>query len=200
MDTVRRSNNGIAWTRSPKSSVCVRQFTTRLAPESLTHWSGYRTLQSGGRFLPRQADIDARPTVRNAFTFPSVASALLSKHRPRCSEIGRSRSWINLVMSTSKLRSGNCVKKKASSEKGRPILHNQCHFPNSTLCRCLSVLSWCALLGPRCPISQINRMQVSWSSHFSCPCTSRGTESRPCSRPHPQSSLGPRGARRTRPG
>ena len=71
------------------------------------------------RFLPRQADIAAQPaTARSAFTAPSVASALLAKHRPRCSEIGWSRSWMNPVISTLKLRSGNCVKWRPPTKDG----------------------------------------------------------------------------------
>ena len=86
-------------------------------------------------------------TARNAFTSPSDASALLSKHRPRGNEIGRSRSRMNLVMSTLKLRSGNCVKWRPPKKDG-PSCNTRCHFPNLILCQSLSMLSWCAFPGP----------------------------------------------------
>ena len=60
-------------------------------------------------------------TARSAFTSPSVASTLLSKHPLRFSEIGRNRSRINRVVSNLKLRSDNCLKWRPP-KKRRPVL------------------------------------------------------------------------------
>ena len=76
--------------------------------------------------------------------------------------------------------------------------------PDSTFCLGTSprVAIW---FSGRCPVSEINWRQASWSTPFSCPCTFRGTVSRrpqwePCSRRHPRSSPGPQVEHRTRPG
>ena len=54
---------------------------------------GYRALQSGGG--SGLATQDKEPaSACTAFTSPSIASALLSKHRPRCSEFVRNSSRI----------------------------------------------------------------------------------------------------------
>ena len=75
-----------------------------LVPCSLFHVPFPSFPASSGRHC--RATEDREPaTARNAFTSPSVASALLFKHRTRGNEIGRIRSWMTLVMSTLKLRS-----------------------------------------------------------------------------------------------
>ena len=79
-------------------------------------------------------EIQEREPARSALTSPSVAFALLSKHRLRCNEICRGRSCVNLVISTLKLRSGNCVKWRPPKNDG-PSCINLCHFPNFILCR-----------------------------------------------------------------
>ena len=153
MDTVRRLTNGIALIRSPTSSVCFNRFTARLASErsftTARDTEPYRVEAvpaSSGRHCRAIQDRDP-VTARSAFTSPSDASTLLSKHRPRGEEIGRSLSRINLVMSTLMLRSCNCVKWRPPKKHG-PSCNNRCHFPNLILCRDLSMLSWCAFPGP----------------------------------------------------
>ena len=88
--------------------------------KGLSQRLGIPNLAELRQFLPRQVDIAAQLRIENLprhvalllpyRTLQHSCSALLSKHRPRGNEIGRSRSRINLVMSTVKLRSGNCVK------------------------------------------------------------------------------------------
>ena len=104
MDTVQRSTNGVAWIKSPTSSVCFSRFTARLASE--------RSLTTARDTEPRRVDaVPAssgrhwRATQDRETLLPLAAPS----PRPRCREIGRS-SPINLVMSTLKLRSSNCVK------------------------------------------------------------------------------------------
>ena len=96
---------------------------------------------------PRQADIDAQSRVEN---LPRLAvPSLPTRTLPRScgNEIGRSLSRMNLVMSTLKLRSGDCVKCRPPKKDG-PSCNNRCHFPNLILCRNRSMLSFCAFPGP----------------------------------------------------
>ena len=117
MDTVRRLINGIAGIRSPTSSVCFNlvHSAVGIRQDPLLRL-GIPNLAELRRFLPRQADIAVQSKKENLprlvalSLHPSDASALLSKHLPRGNEIGRSRSRMNSVLSTLKLRSGNCVK------------------------------------------------------------------------------------------
>ena len=90
---------------------------------------------SSGRHCRPIQDRDTA-TARSAFTSPSDASALLSKHRLRGNEIGQSLSRMNLVMSTLNLRSGNYVMWRPPKKDGP-----SCNFQNLILCRSRSMLS-----------------------------------------------------------
>ena len=146
MDTVRKLTNGNECIGNPTSSVRLSGFIARLASEksfiTVRDTEPCRVeavLASSGRHCRATQNSDPA-TARSALTSPSVASALLSKHHPRGNEIGRSRSWMNLVMSTLKLQSGNCVKWRHPKKDG-PSCINRCHFPNWIFCRSHSMLS-----------------------------------------------------------
>ena len=105
------------------------------------------------RFLPRQAYIAAQTRIEN---LPRLAmpSRTLPHSCPNIVPVVMnvvvvSLCRINLVVSTLKLRSSNCVKWRPPKKDG-PSCNNRDHFPNLILCRRLSMLAWCAF--PRPPI------------------------------------------------
>ena len=89
---------------------------------------------------------------------PSMASALLSKHRPRCRVFGRNRSWRNLVVSTLQVRSASCVKWRPPKKDG-PSCNSRCHFPSLILC------PWSLHAFLVCPSGATHQMVVHFEQH-----------------------------------
>ena len=118
------------------------------------------------------------PHVRNldwGFRFGHISSIFLSTDR----RTRRGTDFAGWGSSTTQLKNPSGMLKNSVT----------CS-PDSTFCLGTSprVVIW---FSGRCPVLQINWRQTSWSTHFRCSCTFRGTVSRcphwePCSRRHPR--------------